>query len=219
MARARPLQEEDALMGWVVILIFAAFVMLGLWRFGKMRRAALELLGAALLLGIAGYAWQGSPTLAGSPKPPPADEGASMGQIENLPEFRTASVGGVADILSAADGLIERGMVNYAVAIIRAGLSRNPQSADLWVGLGNALVVHGGGMMSPAAQLAFERAAKIAPDHPGPPFFMGLAYAQAGQVDRAEQIWRDLLARAPAGAPWRADLEQRLAEIAAARSQ
>ena len=206
-------------MGWVVILIFAALIMFGLWRFAKMPRAALELLGAALLLGIAGYAWQGSPGLAGSPKPPLADEGASMAQIETLPEFKTASVGGAADVLSAADGLIERGMVSYAVAIIRAGLSRNPQSADLWVGLGNALVVHGGGMMSPAAQLAFERAAKIAPDHPGPPFFMGLAYAQAGQVDRAEQIWRDLLARAPANAPWRADLEQRLAEIAAARSQ
>src|SRR3546814_14677747 len=66
MARARPLQEEDALMGWVVILIFAALIMLGLWRFAKMPRGALELLGAALLLGIAGYAWQGSPTLARS---------------------------------------------------------------------------------------------------------------------------------------------------------
>ena len=65
MARAWPLQKEEALMGWVVILIFAALIMLGLWRFAKMPRAALELLGAALLLGIAGYAWQGSPTLAG----------------------------------------------------------------------------------------------------------------------------------------------------------
>lgn len=200
-------------MGWVIIVALALLVGLGLWRFGGMPRAALELLASALLLGLAGYAWQGSPTLAGSPKPPPADEGASAAQIEKLPEFRMASVGGATDVLGAADGLIERGMASYAIGVIRAGLNRNPQSADLWVGLGNSLVVHGGGMMSPAAQLAFERAAKIAPDHPGPPFFMGLAYAQAGQLDRAAQVWRDLLARAPADAPWRAELEQRLAAI------
>jgi Flp pilus assembly protein TadD len=200
-------------MGWLAIIVLAALVGLGLWRFAKLPRAALELLGAALLLGVAGYAWQGSPSLAGSPKPPPADGAVSAAQLEKLPEFKMASVGSSADILSAADGLITRGMASYAVAIIKAGLDRSPRDADLWVGLGNALVVHGDGMMSPAAQLAFERAAKIAPDHPGPPFFMGLAYAQAGQVDKAAQIWRDLLARAPADAPWRADLEQRLAAI------
>lgn len=206
-------------MGWIVIVALILLTGLGLWRFGGLPRAALELLGAALLLGLAGYAWQGSPGLAGSPKPPPADEGASTADVEGLPEFRTAKVGGAADILGAADGLIDRGMASYAVGIIKAGLDRNPQSADLWVGLGNALVVHGGGMMSPAAQLAFERAAKIAPDHPGPPFFTGLAFAQAGQIDRAEQIWRDLLARAPVDAPWRADLEQRLAAIATSGGQ
>ncbi len=217
-------------MGWVAILVLAALAGIGLWRFGRLPRAALELLGAALLLGLAGYAWQGSPGLAGSPKPPPVDEGASTAQIEKLPEFKTVSVGSSADILAAADGLITRGMPSYAVAIVKAGLNRNPRDADLWVGLGNALVVHGDGMMSPAAQLAFERAAKIAPDHPGPPFFMGLAYAHPGvdapalvsregapgdrgQIDRAEQVWRDLLRRAPADAPWRADLEQRLATI------
>jgi Flp pilus assembly protein TadD len=200
-------------MGWVVIVGLAALVGIGLWRFGALPRAALELLGAALLLGLAGYAWQGSPSLAGSPKPPPADEGASSSQIEKLPEFKMASVGSSADILSAADGLIERGMESYAVAIIKAGLDRRPRDADLWVGLGNALVVHADGMMSPAAQLAFERAAKIAPNHPGPPFFMGLAYAQAGQTDKAAEVWRGLLQRAPADAPWRADLEQRLAAI------
>lgn len=203
-------------MGWIVIVVLALLVGLGLWRFAHLPRAALELLGAALLLGLAGYAWQGSPTLAGKPTPPPAEFG-SVAEVEKLPEFKVASVGTSADVLAAVDGLIERGMVTYAVATVKAALERQSNNADLWVGLGNALVIHGGGMMSPAAQLAFERAARIAPDHPGPPFFMGLAYAQAGQFDRAEQIWRELLARAPADAPWRADLERRLAEIQQSR--
>ena len=189
-------------MGWITILIFAGLVVLGLWRFGKMPRAALELLGAALLLGIAGYAWQGSPGLAGSPKPPPADEGASMAQIENLPEFRTASVGGAADILSAADGLIERGMVSYAIGIIRAGLGRNPQSADLWVGLGNALVDNAH-KLTPPAELAYRRAAELSPGYPGPAFFYGLALARSGDRQGAVAIWREILTKAPPGASWR----------------
>jgi cytochrome c-type biogenesis protein CcmH len=94
-------------------------------------------------------------------------------------------------------------------------VQQSPNNADLWVGLGNALVIHGGGMMSPAAQLAFDRAARISPEHPGPPFFMGMAYAQAGQIEKAAEIWRALLARAPADAPWRPDLEKRIAELEA----
>ena len=112
-----------------------------------------------------------------------------------------------------------QGWNRYAIALIQGGLNKNPRNADLWVGLGNALVIHGGGMMSPAAQLAFQRAAQINPEHPGPPFFMGLAYAQAGQTDQAEAVWRGLLARAPADAPWRRDLEDRLASLEALKTR
>ena len=58
-------------------------------------------------------------------------------------------------------------------------------------------------MMTPAAQLAFQRAARIAPDHPGPPFFYGLALAQGGNYAEAERIWRQLLASAPESANYR----------------
>ena len=44
-------------MGWGVLL-GVAFVVFGLlWRYGKLPRSALELTTAALLLGVAGYAW------------------------------------------------------------------------------------------------------------------------------------------------------------------
>ena len=100
-----------------------------------------------------------------------------------------------------------------ATAAIRAGLAKSPNSADLWVGLGNALLVHGDGQMSPASQFAFEKAASLSPNHPGPPFFLGLGLAQAGKLDEAGEVWRGLLARAPDGVTWKADLEARLAEI------
>lgn len=206
-------------MGWIVIAILAVAVLAVLWRVARLPRSVIELVAAALLLGVAGYAWQGSPTLAGRPTPPREDASANSAEIESLPELKIANVGSSADVLAAADGLIERRMASYAVATIKAALARSPNNADLWVGLGNALVVHNEGQMSPASQLAFDRASQLVPDHPGPPFFMGLAYAQAGQLDRAEQVWRGLLDRSPAGAPWRGELEQRLASLDTVRAQ
>ena len=67
-------------------------------------------------------------------------------------------------------------------------------------------------------QFAFEKAAAISPNHPGPPFFLGLGLAQAGKLDEAGDVWRGLLARAPKDAPWKADLESRLAQIGQAPS-
>ena len=78
--------------------------------------------------------------------------------------------------------------------------------------------MHGGGLMNPAAQLAFNRAAALAPTHPGPKFFYGLALAQSGRLDEAEKVWRDLLATAPPNAMWRGAIEQRLQMIQQARA-
>ncbi len=54
-------------MGWVFILILAALSFFALLKTNRLNRTALELAGVTLLIGLAGYAWQGSPTLAGSP--------------------------------------------------------------------------------------------------------------------------------------------------------
>ena len=97
--------------------------------------------------------------------------------------------------------------------MLRSAIRQSPRDADLWVALGNALVGHGDGFISPAAQFAFQRAADIAPDHPGPPFFMGLALAQSGRLVEARTVWAQLLAQAPKEASYRADLEQRLARL------
>lgn len=204
--------------GWLILAVLATAVGGLLWRFGHMPRATLELLGAALLFGVAGYAWQGRPALPGKPTQAPADARQPDSAFATERTKLMERFGGAAQVLDAADAMHRQGWNRYAIALIKGALEKNPRSADLWVGLGNAMVIHGGGMMSPAAQLAFDRAAQINPAHPGPPFFMGMAYAQAGQIDRAEEIWRGLLARAPADAPWRADLEKRVAELAAARS-
>jgi len=52
-------------MGWLILAALCATTLVMLWRSGRLSRAALELTAAALSLAIAGYAWQGSPDMAG----------------------------------------------------------------------------------------------------------------------------------------------------------
>ena len=203
-------------MGWLILFLLAGAALLLLWRLGGVRGAALQLAAAALLFGVAGYAWQGSPGEPGKLTPPKTD---AMQPDSDFAKERAAMMGRLGNggqWLDFADALHRMGRDRAAVVAIKSGLAEHPRDADLWVGLGNALVIHAGGLVTPAARLAFERARAIAPDHPGPSFFMGLAYAQAGQADRALALWQALLAKAPPDAPWRRDLEQRIAELGGA---
>lgn len=201
-------------MGWVIVAGLAAIIGGALWKWGGMPRSAFEPVAAALLLGLAGYALQGSPGQPGHPVQ--ADDSTSRAneaEIAVRKEMGQQRFGNGPSWLMAADGAMRAGSPIAAVTFIRSGLKQNPRDPDLWVGLGNALVVHSGGMVSPAAIFAFQKAAEISPEHPGPPFFMGLALAQSGQFVQARAIWSELLKRAPADAPWKADLEQRLARL------
>lgn len=191
-------------MGWVVIILFASGVFLALWRLAGFHRVTLQLLTSALLIGIAGYAVQGRPLLPGKPAPPPAGE--ARGEV---PGYDSA-----ASWLTIADAYRSSGDKQDAVQDIRARLRANRDDAELWVGLGAALVMHADGMITPAAELSFRRAASLAPQHPGPKFFHGLSLAQSGKPEEAERIWTELIANAPADAEWRPMVEANLALLA-----
>lgn len=201
-------------MAWLFVLGFAAVAVVVLWRFGKLPRAGVELALAAALIGIAGYVWQGSPTQAGTPVER-KDKGIVAPDVA-LRAMRAATTdqyGDAAKVAEFADTLDRMGLTREAVIAVKTGMRKDPNNPDLWVALGNALVAHGGGLLSPSAELAFQRAAKLSPEHPAPPFFMGLALANSGRMEDAGQVWRGLLARTPKDAQWRADLEARLNAI------
>ena len=206
-------------MGWFAAIVLIALVLFWLWRLAEFRGVRLEWLGAGLLIGLAGYAWQGSPLLGGRPtmalRDIPAEGSTDL--EEGMVNVRQG--GRAQQWLAMSEALNRRGNHYGAASAIQNALKASPDDADLWVALGNALLLHGGGTMNPAANLAFERAARLDPDHPGPPFFIGLGLAQAGQLDEAERIWTDLLARTPEDAGYRADLEERLIELRMALGQ
>jgi len=206
-------------MGWVVMLVLSLLVAAGLWRWMRGDVGLIQFVGAALLLALAGYAWQGRPAMAGAPKAPPAttqplpDSAFAEMRPDLMGQFNNA-----AHWLTLAESYQRTGNTKEGAEIIQNALRRSPNNADLWVGLGNALVQHADGLMTPAAELAFDRALQIAPDHPGPRFFYGLALAQGGRFDEAEQTWRQLLASAPPSATWRGAIQEQLDALAQARA-
>ena len=184
----------------LLFLALAVAAALGLLWLLNVRGAILTLAAAALMLGAAGYVLQGRPGLAGSPhlaerRPPPVAlttaRKALMGQFTAADTWMTIS-----------EGYASRGQTQDAVGVMNSAIRARPTDYALWVGLGNALADHAG-TLTPAAQFAFARAAELAPGHPAPLFFLGLAEARSGQPAKALERWREILASAPADASWR----------------
>jgi cytochrome c-type biogenesis protein CcmH len=191
-------------MGWLVLgaliaLSFGALRLLGV------RGAPLTASAAALLLGGAGYALQGRPALPGAPTH--SDE---RRDVLPLTDARHAFFGNFTPAeswLGLSEGLARAGNSEDAVNILQNAVQRYPGDPQLWIGLGNALVDHARGL-TPPAQLAYERAAALAPGHPAAPFFYGLALARSGDRAAAVEIWKRILATAPKDASWRPLVEQ-----------
>jgi cytochrome c-type biogenesis protein CcmH len=202
-------------MGWLILLLLVGLSLGALWLF-RVRGAALTASAAALLLGAAGYALQGSPDLPSAPAQ--HVEGAG---IVPLTEARHAFFGDFAPAetwLRMSEALARHGNTEDAVGILENAVKRYPGDPELWIGLGNALVDHARGL-TPPAELAYRRAAEVAPGHPAAPFFYGLALARSGDREGAVKLWKDILAKAPPDASWRPLVEQGVEALSAPSPQ
>ena len=196
-------------MGWLWMVLIGGAIFVGVWRAGVSRGLAM-VVGTALAIGAAGYAWQQHAGLPGHPVKANAE---AIEMDPGLVEFRSAIMPGNEAVLAAADAQLRAGDTTGAAQIIIDAIARQPDSAPLWAGLGAAIAAHDNGQMSPAALIAFRRAVALAPDAPGPPFMLGLAYVQAGDLDAAKVAWVRTLALAPPQAPYRIEIAERLVMI------
>jgi cytochrome c-type biogenesis protein CcmH len=114
-------------------------------------------------------------------------------------------------ILSDAD--MRNGRYEDAAITLRSMVEKDPNDAEAWVALANALVAHARGELTPAALYAFRRSAQADPRYAAPPFFLGLALARNGRLAQARDMWARLLAATPPDNPLHADLAARLAGL------
>lgn len=160
----------------------------------------------AVMLAGAGYAWQGQPALPDHP----VEGVASVRPLD--PDLIAAREGLFGrfnfdySYFMAADAMTRAGAPQLAATVMLGAVRKAPTDLALWSVLGLALAEHDGDQLSPAARHAFARAEELGPDHPGPPFYHGIALAYAGDMEAARREWGKALLHVPKGATYRDDM-------------
>ncbi|WP_308516806.1 tetratricopeptide repeat protein [Sphingomonas flavescens] len=191
-------------MGWFVLGVLLA-ISIGLIWIQRVRGGLLTASAAALLVGASGYALQGRPDLPAAPA-----ERVDKSDAFPLTDARHAFFGhftAAESWLRMSEALARDGKSEDAVGILQNAARRYPGDPQIWIGLGNALVDHAHGL-TPPAEMAYRRAAQLAPGYPAPAFFYGLAMARSGDREGAINMWNGILATAPPNAQWRPLVEQ-----------
>ena len=184
----------------------------------KWRRAAAVLALAGLPLVAAGvYMPLGSPRLQDFPLAQRERGSGTAQSLENLVVQveqhleKNPTDGRGWNVLAP---VLERlGRFDDAVRAYRNSLIYNGESAERRSDLGEAISAAAGGVVTAEAKAEFERAHALNADDPKANYFLGLAAEQDGRKDDAANIWRALLAKAPADAPWRALVQSSLARV------
>lgn len=183
----------------------------------RLRRsiAVLALIGLPLL-SLAIYLPLGSPRLPdfplaarnGAPDGQPID--SLVARVENhLAKDPTDGRGW--SVLAPV--LLRLGRFDDAVRAYRNSISYSGETAEARADLGVAIVAAAGGVVTDDAKAQFKRALALRADEPRASYFLGLAAEQDGRKTDAVSIWRAMLDKAPANAPWRPLVQQALARV------
>ncbi|MCX7889139.1 MAG: c-type cytochrome biogenesis protein CcmI [Rhodobacteraceae bacterium] len=187
-------------------------------------------LGAAALYGVVGRPDLAAPVapapgpaaaaVAAAPAPAPAAGSGALADVDTM-------IARLADRLAREPGdaagwrmlgwsYLGTGRFAEAERAYAKAAALLPGDAGVLAEQGEARVRGSGGRVDVAARELFARALAIDPAEPRATFFRGLAMDQDGDAAGAVNLWLDLLARAPAGAPWVEDLKARIRERAGA---
>jgi cytochrome c-type biogenesis protein CcmH len=109
--------------------------------------------------------------------------------------------------------LARLGRFDDSIRAFHNSLTYNGESAERRADLGETLVAAAGGVVTAEAKAEFERALALNADEVKASYFLGLAAEQDGRAAEAASIWRAMLAKAPANAPWRPLVQEALARV------
>ncbi len=169
------------------------------------------------------YAWLGRPDLPGS----------AARSSAQLPQQALAELGDLDQKLAMLrarlkenpdefEGWLLLARSNLSLGRYEAAANAFGRAAEIRAGdaeihalQGQALVGLHGGIITPAASLAFGRASELQPEHPAPRLYEGYRLFQAGNVRAALAIWQKLVVEVPANSRW---LERIRMEISGAEA-
>jgi hypothetical protein len=200
------------MMGWIALGVIGTAAFALLWLLG-LPRTLWSFTGAALMLGGAGYALQARPELPGAPVAAAKKARPDEPELHKLRGDMFGRFTVNDSYFIAADALVRGGDPDKAAKMMLGGVRSAPQDPSMWTWLGMTLVESDDGTMSPAAALAFRRGVTLAPKHPGPAFFYGLAQARTGNLEGALPWLRRALVLSPADAGYRADIARTVQSV------
>ena len=184
----------------------------------KLRRlAAVSALIGLPVIAVGFYLWLGSPQLGDFPLAGRTRVAEAGQPLENLLAQVEAHLeqnptdGRGWNVLAPV--LARLGRYDEAVRAFRNSITYNGDSAERRSDLGEALLGAAGGVVTSEAKAEFERAVALSADDPKANYFLGLAAEQDGHNADAAAIWRGMLARAPANAPWRPAVQAALVRV------
>ena len=105
------------------------------------------------------------------------------------------------------------GRMDDAIRAFRNSITYNGESAARRADLGEALVAAANGVVTAEAKTEFERAVALNAEEVKANYFLGLAAEQDGRPADAASIWRTMLEKGPANAPWRQLVQQALVRV------
>jgi cytochrome c-type biogenesis protein CcmH len=181
------------------------------------RLAAVTALIGLPVIAVGFYLWLGSPQLGDFPLAGRTRVAEASQPLENLLAQVEAHLeqnptdGRGWNVLAPV--LARLGRYDEAVRAFRNSITYNGDSAERRSDLGEALLGAAGGVVTSDAKAEFERAIALSADDPKANYFLGLAAEQDGRNADAAAIWRAMLAKAPANAPWRPAVQAALVRL------
>jgi cytochrome c-type biogenesis protein CcmH len=109
--------------------------------------------------------------------------------------------------------LARLGRGDDAIRAYRNALTYGGDKPGLRADLGEVLAATAGGVITAEAKAEFDRAHAADADEPKANYFLGLAAEQDGRKADAAKIWRAMLDKAPADAPWRPLVQASLTRV------
>jgi cytochrome c-type biogenesis protein CcmH len=156
----------------------------------------------------------GAPAGGGAASGGQGQQGQSLAEAEaNLSARLEENPGNVDEWVLLGRTRLAMQRYGAAVEAFEQAVQRAPDRPQVNAFYGEALVMANQGTVVPKAREAFEKVREQVPDDPRSRFYLGLAEKQAGNPEGALEIWKQLVADAPPGAPYLDAISQQMASV------